>query len=93
MGRFVYWAIDDAQTIKDSNNLPSSDKHLIQGRVKSSEALSEETRSQQDEQRNVELAENLTTLLKQVSKVNIGSIPNHEGNRKFRRLNCQQKRP
>ncbi|KAA6377576.1 MAG: hypothetical protein EZS28_026898 [Streblomastix strix] len=90
--KLVYWATDDAQTIRDSHNLPSSDKHLIQGRVKSSEVLSEETRSQQDEQRNVELAENLTALLKQVGKINTGTTPNPEGNRKFRWMNRQQKK-
>ncbi|KAA6382541.1 MAG: hypothetical protein EZS28_021931 [Streblomastix strix] len=76
--KLVYWATNDAQTIRDSHNLTPSDKHLIQGRVKFSEVLSKETRSQQDEQRNVELAENLTALLKYMGKINTGTTPNHE---------------
>ncbi|KAA6365945.1 MAG: hypothetical protein EZS28_038527 [Streblomastix strix] len=66
--KFVYWAIDDVQTIREGHILPKENKHLIQGRVRSSEVLSEEIKSQLEEQRNMELAENYTTLLKSMGK-------------------------
>ncbi|KAA6396447.1 MAG: hypothetical protein EZS28_008033 [Streblomastix strix] len=90
--KLVYWATDDAQTIREGHNLPKEDKHLIEGRVRSSEVLSEETKSQLEEQRNVELAENFTTLLKSMGKIGTGTTPNPEGNRKFRWQNRQQQK-
>ncbi|KAA6388397.1 MAG: hypothetical protein EZS28_016076 [Streblomastix strix] len=90
--KLVNQATDDAQIIKEGRYLPKEDKHLIEGLIKSSEVLFEETKSQLEEQENVKLAENFTTLLKSMGKIGTGTTLNPEGNRNFRQQNRQQQK-